>query len=254
MRRYAVLRPSRLTIAALGLLCCALVTLAGNTVKTARVAAAREKRPVYSVETDKKLVSLGINCAWDNADIPRLLAVLKERDVKATFFVLGQWCDRYPESVRQIADAGHEIGSHSNTHMDLTKLSSDSVLEEIRASAEKIENLTGQRATLFRTPSGAYNSDVIELIEQCGMTAVQWDCDSVDYKDPTPDQMRDRILKRVRNGSIMLFHSGAKNTPDALPLVIDAVRDKGFQFAPVSELLLPPPYTVDFEGRQRKAT
>ncbi len=93
----------------------------------------------------------------------------------------------------------------------------------------------------------------LETIEAQGMVAIQWDVDSIDYRNPTPEEMRDRILKKVRNGSIMLFHSGAKNTPAALPLIIEAVRTRGYKFVGVSELIFKPPYSVDFEGRQHES-
>lgn len=251
-KRYRALRarPAALILACLAL--CLTVGALGEAAKAVGASKAQEKRPIYSVENGRAEVSLGINCAWGNEDIPLLLDILERYNVKATFFIVGEWCDQFPESVRMIHDAGHEIGSHSDTHANMTKLDDAGVLREIRDSAEKLQKITGAPVKLFRVPSGAYHSRVIELIEQEGMYPIQWDCDSIDYKDPSPDEMRGRILKKLRNGSIMLFHSGAKNTPDALPLVIEAVVEKGYRFVPVSELVLPPPYVVDHEGRQHK--
>lgn len=234
------------------LLCAGVIAL-GQATRTVRAAAAQEKRPIYSVETQEKKVALGINCAWDNADIPQLIEILDTYNVKATFFVVGTWCRDYPESVKALYDAGHEIGTHSDTHADMVRLDRDGILRELRGCADKVEAITGQRPTLFRPPSGSYNTTVIELAEQEGFYPIQWDCDSIDYKDPTPEQMRSRIMKKLRCGSIMLFHSGAKNTPAALPQVIDAVRAEGYEFVPVSQLIHPAPYTVDFEGRQHPA-
>lgn len=213
-----------------------------------------KKHPIYSVETTKPLVSLGINCAWDNADIPQVIQVLEDHGVKATFFVVGDWCDRYPESVKALYDAGHEIGSHSDTHADMTKLDRAGMEREIRDSAAKITAITGKAPTLFRPPSGAYNSTVVEVIEAEGFYPIQWDCDSIDYKDPSTAEMKARIFKRLRSGSILLFHSGAKNTPAALPEIIDAITEKGYRFVPVSQLIYTGSYTVDFEGRQHPAT
>lgn len=234
------------------LLCTGMIAL-GHATRAVRVAAAREKRPIYSVETVEKKVALGINCAWDNTDIPQLIEILDTYKIKATFFVVGSWCDDYPESVKALHDAGHEIGTHSNTHADMARLDRDGILRELRTSAEKVEAITGVRPTLFRPPSGSYNTTVIELAEQEGFYPIQWDCDSIDYKDPTPEQMRHRIMKKLRCGSITLFHSGAKNTPAALPGIIEAIRAEGYTFVPVSELIHPAPYSVDFEGRQHPA-
>ena len=206
--------------------------------------------PIYSVAIEEKKVALGINCAWDNADIEEILSVLDDFNIKASFFVVGDWCDRYPESVLQIHLAGHEIGSHSDTHADMTNLNRDEILREIRDSNQKIEAITGVAPTLFRTPFGAYNNQVIELIEAEGLFPIQWDCDSLDYRDLTADEMQQRIFKRLQNGSILLFHSGAKNTASALPQIIAAIQAEGYKFVMVSELIHPRPYKVNFEGRQ----
>jgi len=253
MKKYRVIRLRGAAVIVTGLAVCILTGLAGGILKAAPAWSPDAKHPVYSVETENPHVSLGINCAWGNEDIPELLSILSRYHIKATFFIVGDWCDKFPKSVRQISDAGHEIGSHSDTHADMTKLDDAGILREIRASREKLERVSGKAVTLFRTPSGAYNDRVVELIEQEGMIPIQWDLDSIDYKDPSPETMRERMLEKLRNGSIMLFHSGAKNTPAALPMVIEAVTAKGYRFVGVSELLHPPPYTVDYTGRQHIA-
>ncbi len=238
---------------ALAILLCGMAAiglLTGLAGKAVQVAAQPARHPIYSVETPEKKVALGINCAWDNEDIERLLETLDQYNVKASFFLVGDWCDRYPDSVRQIDAAGHELGSHSDTHADMTKLDREGILREIRVSNEKMKALTGKAPTLFRPPSGAYNNQVIELIEAEGLFPIQWDCDSLDYRNLTPDEMQQRIFKKLRNGSILLFHSGAKYTPAALPQIIEAIRGEGYDFVMVSELVHPRPYQVDFEGRQ----
>ncbi|WRS27782.1 polysaccharide deacetylase family protein [Oscillospiraceae bacterium MB08-C2-2] len=206
--------------------------------------------PIYSVETDQKAVALGINCAWDNADIPQLIDILEKAKVKATFFVAGTWCDDYPESVKALAQAGHEIGSHSDNHKDMAKMTPEEILNQIHRSEEKITALTGERPTLFRTPSGSYSDEVITLLVQEGYYPIQWDCDSVDWKNPSPEEMVTKIMDKAGNGSIMLFHSGAKNTPEALPQVIAALQKKGLKVVPVSQLIHKGPYVVDYTGRQ----
>jgi peptidoglycan/xylan/chitin deacetylase (PgdA/CDA1 family) len=213
-------------------------------------ASAREKRPIYCVETQKPQAALGINCAWGNEDIPALLAALKAHDVTATFFVAGSFCDMFPESVRMLADAGHEIASHSDSHRDLTKLSEEEVLEEIRESRRKLQEAAGKRVTLFRVPSGAYNTRVIELIEGEGLYPIQWSLDSLDYRAQSPEDIRRRLAK-LEAGAITLFHGGTKHTAAALPFVLADAKASGISFVPVSELIHPRPYTVDFEGKQR---
>ncbi|MCL2055844.1 MAG: polysaccharide deacetylase family protein [Oscillospiraceae bacterium] len=206
--------------------------------------------PIYSVETQEMKVSLGFNCAWDNADIPELIAILEEHGVKATFFISGGWCEKYPESVRALSGAGHEIGSHSNTHADLAKLGKKAIIEEIVLCNEKIKAATGASPTLFRMPSGSYNKLVIETLREQGMIPIQWDIDTVDYKDPPPEEMRANIRKNLRKGSIILLHSGAKNTPAALPGILADIKAAGYTAVPVSQLILDEPYRLDHEGRQ----
>ena len=227
-------------------LCIFAVGLAAASMAGAQQA----RRPIYSVETSENKVALGINCAWGNEDIEQILDVLRQHNVKASFFVLGQWAERYPDSVRMISRAGHEVGSHSDSHADMTKLSEAEILREIRESSRKIERVTGRKPTLLRTPSGAYNTKVIKLIEKEGLYPIQWDCDSLDYKNLSAAQMWERISKKLRSGSILLFHGGTKNTAGALPQIIEAIRERGYEFVMVSELIHPHPYNVDFEGRQ----
>jgi peptidoglycan/xylan/chitin deacetylase (PgdA/CDA1 family) len=235
---------------ALGLL--AVMLIAGLRWAGEAVAASASQRllPIYSVETLEKKVALGFNCAWDNTDIPQLLEILDRYHIKTTFFVSGSWCKKFPESVKALYDAGHEIGSHSNTHTDMVTLDRDGILREIDLCNEKVANITGVSPTLFRMPSGSYNDLVIETIRSRGMIPIQWDCDSLDYRNPTPDAMRERIMGKLQNGSILLFHSGAQNTPAALPDILEAIAGAGYEIVPVSALILPEPYTIDHEGRQ----
>lgn len=250
--RYLVLG-KRPALAALLLTVALGVALVAGAGHVARTAGTPREYPIYSVETPDKAVAIGVNCAWDNADIPRLIQILDKYQVTATFFVAGSWCDKYPESVKALYDAGHEIGNHSDTHDDMTKMDRDGILRQIRNSSAKIEAITGKRPALFRTPSGAYNDLVIQTIKAEGLFPIQWDCDSIDYKNPTPEEMQARIFKKLRAGSIMLFHSGAKNTPDALPGIIDGILEKGYRIVPVSQLIYADNYTIDHAGRQRPA-
>lgn len=208
------------------------------------------KLPIYSVETSEKKISLGINCAWDAADIPVLLELLAKEDIKATFFVAGSWVTNYPEELALIHAAGHEIGSHSNSHRDMTTLTPEQIRDEARASAALIKAVTGTAPTLFRMPSGAYDNKVISTLEEEGYIPIQFSVDSVDWKNPTPEQMAEKVISKTENGSIMLFHSGAENTPAALPIIISALKEKGYEFLPVGRLIHPKTGYIDHTGRQ----
>ena len=216
------------------------------------VGSAQERKlPIYSVNRPEKVVALGINCAWDENDIPQILQVLEEKQVKATFFIVGEWAEQYPESVKEIYAAGHEIGNHSYSHPDMTSLTSDQIAQDIRKAELLLESLTGVKPTLFRPPSGAYNNKVIETAQGMGYQVIQWDCDSRDWKGLEIQQILSNLSK-VQNGSITLLHSGAPNTKEALPLVIDQLKSQGYSFMTVGEMIYPEPYILDHTGRQSK--
>lgn len=156
----------------------ALCALSRAGIVRAVGAAQGRKLPIYSVNRPDKVMALGINCAWDENDISQILQVLEEKQVKASFFIVGEWAEKYPESVKEIFAAGHEIGNHSYSHPDMTALSSDKIAEDIRRAETLLESLTGAKPRLFRPPSGAYNNMVVETAQGMGYQVIQWDCDS----------------------------------------------------------------------------
>lgn len=226
-----------------------LFSAAGKAVQTA---AAPHELPIYSVITDEKQLSLTINCAWDDSDIDQLLQILSDRNIKATFFIVGDWCDKYPQAVQKLADAGHELGSHSDTHPDMTRLSREQIAEELRASKEKIESVSGKPIHLFRAPSGSYNDLVVSTARSLDWEVIQWSNDSIDWKDPPVEEMTQRVLKKAQPGDILLFHAGKKNTPAALEIILDDLQAQGYQFVPVGSLIYPEPYSIDHAGKQIK--
>lgn len=168
--------------------------------------------------------------------------------MKSTFFLVGQWVDNFPDSVKEIAQRGHDIGNHSNTHPYMTQLNVSKMGEEICECNKKVEELTGTVPTLFRAPYGDYNNNVVSSVKENDMYCVQWDVDSLDWKDPSPQQIVDNVVKKIKNGSIVLLHNGATNTPEALPKVIDAIRAEGYEIVPISEIIPDGEYSVDSNG------
>ncbi len=207
--------------------------------------------PVYNVDRgEEKVCALTFDAAWDDADTDQLIEILDKYGVKATFFMVGSWVEKYPESVKKFADKGHEIMNHSDTHPHINQLSEEKVKEEITACADKIEAITGKRSTLFRGPYGEYNNTVIRAAESLGHKTLQWDVDSLDWKDLEVPDIVTRVTKRVKPGSVMLFHNGAKNTPAALPQIIEKLQKDGYKFVTATELLLPEPTTINHQGTQ----
>ena len=206
--------------------------------------------PIYSVQTDQPLVSLGINCAWSDEDIDTILQVLQDQQVKATFFLVGDWCDRYPQAVQKIADAGHELASHSDTHADFAQCDEATLRQEIDGVAQKIDRLTGQHIDLLRCPSGSYNNLALQTAQDMGYYVIQWDCDTLDWKGIDSQQIVENGTRKLQNGSILLLHSGADYTAQALPQLIARIRQKGYDLCPVGQLIYRENYTIDVTGRQ----
>ena len=209
--------------------------------------------PIYCVETDKKQVAISFDAAWGNDDTETLIDILKEYDVPATFFVVGAWVDKYPESVKALSDAGHQIQNHSNTHPHMPQLSKGQMKDEIESCNNKIEAITGVKPTLLRPPYGDYDNALIKTMNELKMYTIQWDVDSLDWKEnATPDSICKRVTSKVKNGSIVLFHNDADHTPEALPNILKCLKDEGYEFVFISDLILKDNYEIKHDGTQCK--
>ena len=240
-----------------GIAMVALVALIFGVVNSPAIvgaSASTRQLPIYSVERSDKAVSLTFDAAWGNEDTQTLIDILGKYGVKATFFVVGSWVDKYPESVKALHDAGHEVMTHSDDHAHFSQLSSDQIESNINASCDKIEAVTGVRPTLFRAPYGEYDDHVISTVNSMGIHTIQWDVDSLDWKELPASDIVKRVTSGVGSGSIVLFHNAAKNTPEALPAIIEYLLGEGYAIVPVSELILDGEYTIDHTGRQFPAS
>ena len=213
-------------------------------------AATTRQLPIYCVQRDQKLVSISFDAAWGNEDTQQLIDILEKYKGKATFFVVGEWVDKYPESVKALADAGHEVMNHSNTHAHYPQLSADQVVADLNACNDKIEAVTGVRPTLVRLPYGDYDDNSINAVRSIGMEPIQWDVDSLDWKDLSAADITQRVVSKVQPGSIVLFHNAALHTPEALPGILETLIQDGYTFVPISQIILEGDYTIDHTGRQ----
>ncbi|MDR1240845.1 MAG: polysaccharide deacetylase family protein [Oscillospiraceae bacterium] len=213
-------------------------------------AAEERKLPIYRVETDKKMVSLSFDAAWGNEQTSEILNVLDSHDVKSTFFLVGFWADKYPESVKEISDRGHDVANHSNTHPHLTKMKCEEIKKQIDDCNNKIEKIIGKKPILFRPPYGDYNNDVVEKTNELNMHCIQWNIDSLDWKDYNCKKMKKRIIPKLKPGSIILMHNGAKYTPSSLPEIITSIKEKGYEIVPISEIIYKENYTIGHDGAQ----
>lgn len=195
-----------------------------------------------------------LHTAWGNEDTQTIIKILKEKNVHVTFFMTGGWVDTYPDDVKALYKAGHELGNHSQNHKQMSTISSSECEDEIMKVHNKVKKLTGYDMKVFRPPYGDYNDTLVETAEKCGYHAIQWDVDSLDWKNYGVDSILTTVLnhKHLGNGSIILCHNGAKYTAKALPQLIDSLKEKGFDFVKMSELIYSKDYEMDTEGRQHK--
>ena len=209
--------------------------------------------PIYCVKTDKKQIAISFDAAWGNDDTQTLIDILAEYKVPATFFVVGAWVDKYPESVKALSDAGHRIENHSNTHPHMPQLSKEQMKNEINSCNEKIKAVTGRCPTLLRPPYGDYDNALIEVMNECKMYTIQWDVDSLDWKDSaTVDSIVTRVTGKVKPGSVVLFHNDATHTPEALPIILEKLIADGYTFVKADELIYKGNYEILHDGTQCK--
>lgn len=208
--------------------------------------------PIYCVDTKENKVAISFDVAWGNEDVKDILAILEKHNVKASFFMTGEWINQYPEDVKLIAKEDHDIGNHSENHKQMTQLSKKECVEEIMKAHERIKKLTGIEMKLFRAPYGDYNNVLISAARECGYDTIQWDIDSLDWKDYGVESIFNKTVgnKRLGSGSILLLHVGAKYTVEALEKIIMGLQEKGYEMVPVSELIYTGDYKVDQTGRQ----
>lgn len=214
-----------------------------------------EENPIYCVDTKENAVSLTFDVNWtekDNLDV--ILNILKKYNVKGTFFIMGGWVNYSEDNVNKlkaIKEGGHEIGNHSYKHPLFTKIGADKMKEEIDKTNDIIEKYTGEKPKLFRFPSGDYNKDAFMKVRNLGYMTIQWDVDSVDWKELSAETEYNRVMKNVKPGSIILFHN-AKYTPNNLDRIIKELKDKGYEFKTVGEMIYFEDYSVDDQGIQHK--
>lgn len=209
-----------------------------------------KKLPIYCVDTRDKKIAISFDCAWGNAHTKAILDILDQYDVKTTFFMVKFWAEKFPEDVLEIYNRGHEIGNHSSTHPNMANLSVEDMTRELLGAEEVIEKITGQKTVVFRPPFGAYNNSLIETCETNGYYVIQWDVDSLDWKDITTEQIVDRVTRNVKPGSIVLFHNNAEHVEDYLPGILGKLKADGYEIVPVSQLIIKENYHMDHAGKQ----
>lgn len=243
-------------LSGLGLLALAVAVLfvmrevgmyAVNAISTAR------SLPIYSVEREEKRIAISFDCAWGTEYTDALLREMERSGVRCTFFMVQFWTEKYPEYVKKIDEAGHEIGTHSKTHSYMSRQSESEIREELVSSSEAIEKVTGKKVELFRPPYGDYDNLLIDTSNSLGLYPIQWDVDSLDWKNLSATDIAMRVINGVKPGSIILCHNNGLHTAEALPLIFSTLQNRGYEFVPIGELIYRENYTIDSTGRQKPA-
>jgi len=223
-----------------------------SNIQIAQVFSYKKELPIYSVETEEKKLAISFDAAWGDDYTLEILDILDKYNVKSTFFLVGFWVDKYPEHVKEIYNRGHDVGNHSTNHPYMTKLSDDEIEKELNITGDKIEKLIKEKPILFRPPFGDYNDRVINVCKDNGYYVIQWDVDSLDWKEMGVQPVVDRVTRNVRNGSIVLFHNNAKYVLEYLPIIIERLQREGYEIVPISQLIYKENFYMDNTGRQIK--
>lgn len=210
----------------------------------------QRKLPIYSVDTKEKKIAITFDASWGDDKTEDILKTLDKYNAKATFFIVGAWVDQYPKMLKKLDEKGHEVGNHSNKHPIMTTISKEKMIEEIAATDAKIMSITGKQTTLFRCPSGEYNDLVVGTVQSTNHYCIQWDADSIDWKEEGAEIEYNRIIKKTRPGSILLFHNDAKYTPENLEKILQHFKAQGYEFVTVSDLIYKKNYYINESGKQ----
>ena len=210
------------------------------------------KIPVYGVEVkgERQVIALTFDAAWGADKTQGIIDTMKKYDAKGTFFLVGFWLDKFEKETKAIAEAGFDIGNHSRNHLNMPKLSDDEIRAEIEYVNDRVNELTGIKPTYFRAPFGDYSDRLMSAIEELDMVGVQWSIDSLDWKGLSAKEIFNRVVPKAKSGDIVLFHNNSDHVLDALPLVLSALKEQGFEFVTLSELVATEGYTIDNNGIQ----
>lgn len=229
-----------------------IATAAIGGIAPVYLANAKRLVPVYSVETEEKVVALTFDAAWGADKTRGIIELLEKYDADGTFFLVGFWIDKYPEETKLIAEKGLEIGNHSNNHLHMSKLQNDEIKKEIESVNVRLQELTGKTPKYFRPPFGEYDNKLLENVAALDMVGVQWSVDSLDWKGLSGEEIAKRVLSRVHNGAIILFHNNSDHVLDALPIILPKLKADGYKCVSIDELVMTENYIIDNRGVQHR--
>lgn len=207
--------------------------------------------PICSVATENKEIAITIDTAFGDDYTDDILKVLDEKDVKATFFILGLWAEKNPALAESIVKAGHEVANHSYAHTRYTDMMATEIKDDVTKANDAIKKATGKESSLVRPPYGAFDEKSIIALKEESAVPIKWSVDSKDWKQPGKAAIVSNVLDNVRPGSIIIFQNNTVDTPLALGETIDELKSRGYKIVILSDLLLKDGYFVDESGVQR---
>lgn len=245
---FAVVKKNHL-IAIIALVLVVVFSL--TTVAVITVSAEKKMLPIYCTD-DNERVAISFDAAWGSDKTKRIVDICSEYGIRATFFLTGFWIDANQDALRYIYEHGFELGNHSENHYNMSGLSKEKQKQEITSVNEKIKAVTGVYPILFRAPFGDYNNNLLKGIEELNMYCIQWDVDSLDWKGLSADELINRVVPKVKNGSIVLFHNNSDHIVEALPAIIEGIMSKGYSLVSIGDLIYKDNYSIDSNGKQYK--
>ena len=221
-----------------------------------KVSGGKYEVPIYSVNTNEKQVAISFDVNWAEHDyLEEILDVLDKHNASATFFIMGGWVNYSEENLtklKSIYERGNEIGNHSYKHPNFSTISEERMKDEIEKTNEVIKEVTGAETKLFRFPSGDYNEKSCKYVRSLNMIPIQWDVDSVDWREEGEEIEFKRVKDNLKEGSIILFHNNAKYTAHNLEKLLSYLEEKRYKTANVSELIYKDNYYIDEKGTQNR--
>lgn len=193
--------------------------------------------PIFQGNIAKKMVALTFDATYGDNQTKKILDILRQNNIRSTWFISGIWAENFPALLDLINMAGHEIGNHSQTHPHMTQLSASEMIIQLINAERLIESVTGGHVDLFRPPFGEYNQTLLNVTSGLGYRTIMWTIDTLDWQNPGSDAILNRVLSNVKNGTIVLMHNSATDTPIALPRIIEELRRRGYSFDSVSEVI-----------------
>ncbi len=253
--KVLILKKATLTFMVVMLIFFAVFSLNNNVLNVSGTYFTKSRKvPIYAVETHENKVAISFDAAWGADKTQDIMSVCETYNVKATFFLVGFWIEKYPEMVKEIYNRGFEIGIHSNTHPDMTKLSKSQIRDELSTNIKLIEDLTGFKPKLFRPPYGYYNNSLIEVCDDLDLKCIEWSVDSLDWKGLSANQIATRITEKSKNGSIILCHNNSDHIVDGLKLVLEYFKLKQTNVVSIGDLIYWSNYQIDNQGIQKRRT